>query len=307
MRIKLIFRLILALIFATNIAIFSQLIPPFAGVNPFIIRVLLTLAAGLIGFAVFPEVARYIRVITSTSFNVIIRRVAQEVSNQLLRFPRPNFPFSHPTPQIGSVALTRPIILDTSSIIDGRILEVVKSNFIFGLIMVPKFVLIELQQVADSSDDLKRQRGRRGFEILEELKKVKGAKVDIWDKDQSGKSVDEKLINLAKSLHGRIVTCDFNLNKVASVSNISVLNVNDLANGLKTVALPGENLEIKIVHLGKDRDQGIGYLPDGTMVVVAEAVDRIGQTVKIEVTKNIQIPAGRMIFARLPDGQGKKI
>jgi len=306
-RIKLIFRLILALIFATNIAIFSQLIPPFAGVNPFIIRVLLTLAAGLIGFAVFPEVARYIRVITSTSFNVIIRRVAQEVSNQLLRFPRPNFPFSHPTPQIGSVALTRPIILDTSSIIDGRILEVVKSNFIFGLIMVPKFVLIELQQVADSSDDLKRQRGRRGFEILEELKKVKGAKVDIWDKDQSGKSVDEKLINLAKSLHGRIVTCDFNLNKVASVSNISVLNVNDLANGLKTVALPGENLEIKIVHLGKDRDQGIGYLPDGTMVVVAEAVDRIGQTVKIEVTKNIQIPAGRMIFARLPDGQGKKI
>ncbi|OGE25615.1 hypothetical protein A3D02_01900 [Candidatus Daviesbacteria bacterium RIFCSPHIGHO2_02_FULL_39_41] len=298
MRIKLILRLILALVFATNIAIFSQLIPPFAGVNPFIIRVLLTVAAGLIGFAVFPEVARYIRVITSTSFNVVIRRVAQEVSSQLLRFPRPNFPFSHPTPQIGSVALTRPIILDTSSIIDGRILEVVKTNFIFGLIMVPKFVLIELQQVADSSDDLKRQRGRRGFEILEELKKIRGAKVEVWDKDQSGKSVDEKLINLAKSLHGRIVTCDFNLNKVASVSNISVLNVNDLANGLKTVALPGEKISLKIMHPGKDPSQGVGYLPDGTMVVVEGAANLIGKVAEIEVTKTLQIPAGRMIFGK---------
>lgn len=298
MRIKLILRLILALIFATNIAIFSQLIPPFAGVNPFVIRVLLTLLAAFVGFAIFPEVARYIRVITSTSFNVVIRRVAQEVSSQLLRFPRPNFPFSHPTPHIGSVALTRPIILDTSSIIDGRILEVVKANFIFGLIMVPKFVLIELQQVADSSDDLKRQRGRRGFEILEELKKIKRAKVDIWDKDQVGKGVDEKLINLAKSLNGRIVTCDFNLNKVASVSNIPVLNVNDLANALKTIAMPGEKISLKIMHLGKDPSQGIGYLDDGTMVVVEKAANVIGKTIEVEVTKTLQISAGRMIFGK---------
>lgn len=299
MRIKLILRLILALIFATNTAIFSQLIPPFVGINSFIIRTLLTLAAGLIGFAVFPDVARYVRVITSTSFNVVIRRVAQEVSSQLLRFPRPNFPFSHPTPQIGSVALTRPIILDTSSIIDGRILEVVKANFIFGLIMVPKFVLIELQQVADSSDDLKRQRGRRGFEILEELKKVKGVKVDIWDKDQSGKSVDEKLINLAKSLHGRIVTCDFNLNKVASVSNLPVLNVNDLANALKSIAMPGEKISLKIMHLGKDPSQGIGYLDDGTMVVVEKSANAIGKTIEVEVMKTLQISAGRMIFGKM--------
>lgn len=296
MRIKLVLRLILALVFATTAAIFSQLIPPIGEL--FVVRVLLTLVFGLLGFAVYPDVARYVRVITLTLFNVVVRRVSSEVSSQLLRLPRPSFPFSHPTPQVGSVSLVRPIILDTSSIIDGRILDITKAGFIFGLIMVPKFVLIELQQVADSSDDLKRQRGRRGFEIIEELKKVKGIKLEVWDKDQTGKGVDDKLINLAKSLHGRILTCDFNLNKVASVSNIAVLNVNDLANALKTISLPGEAMEIKIVHLGKDPTQGIGYLPDGTMVVVAEAANQIGDTITIEVTKVLQIPAGRMIFGK---------
>ena len=298
MRINLVLRLILALVFATTAAIFSQLIPPFGEVNPFVIRVLLTLLFAFVGFAVFPDVARYVRVITLTLFNVVIRRVSSEVSSQLLRFTRPSVPFSNPTPQVGSVSLTRPIILDTSSIIDGRILDITKAGFIFGMLMLPKFVLTELQQVADSSNDLKRQRGRRGFEIVEELKKVKGIKLEVWDKDQTGKGVDDKLINLAKSLHGRILTCDFNLNKVAAVSNIAVLNVNDLANALKTISLPGEDLEIKIVHLGKDPTQGIGYLPDGTMVVVAEAASEIGETIKVEVTKSLQIPAGRMICGK---------
>lgn len=297
MRIKMVLRLILALIFATNTAIFSQLIPPFAGINSFIIRTLLTLAAGLIGFAVFPEVARYVRVITSTSFNVVIRRVAQEVSSQLLRFPRPSFPF-HPTPQVGSVALTKPLILDTSSIIDGRILDIARTGFVAGLILIPGFVLTELQQVADSSDDLKRQRARRGFEVIEELKKLKSIKVEIWDKDQSGKGVDEKLISLGKSLHAKIATSDFNLNKVASVSGVGVLNVNELANALKSIALPGEVLKIKIMHLGKDPSQGIGYLDDGTMVVVESGADLIGQTAEVKVTKALQIPAGRMIFSK---------
>lgn len=298
MRIKMVLRLILALIFATNTAIFSQLIPPLTWVNPFVIRVLLTVAAGLIGFVVFPDVARYVRVITSTSFNVVIRRVAQEVSGQLLRFPRPNFPFSHPTPQVGSIALTKPLILDTSSIIDGRILDIARTGFVAGLILIPGFVLTELQQVADSSDDLKRQRARRGFEVIEELKKLKSIKVEIWDKDQSGKGVDEKLISLGKSLHAKIATSDFNLNKVASVSGVAVLNVNELANALKTIALPGEALKIKIMHLGKDPSQGIGYLDDGTMVVVESGADLIGQTAEVKVTKALQIPAGRMIFAR---------
>ena len=290
MHLVLVLRLILAFLFATLAAIFSQLIPPFLGEASFIIRVLLTLAAGGIGYIVFPPIARSIRIIVMTTFNFVVHRVSSEVSNQIIKFPRP---------QVGSIALTKPLILDTSAIIDGRILDIAKTGFISGLILVPKFVLTELQQVADSSDGLKRARGRRGFETIEELKKVKYLKVEVWDKEQNGKLVDEKLLNLAKSLHGRIITTDYNLNKIATISNISVLNVNDLANAVKTVSLPGESLEIKIVHLGKDRQQGVGYLVDGTMVVIADAADKIGRQVLVEVTKNIQTPAGRMIFGKI--------
>lgn len=297
-RLKFVLRAILALTFATIAAIFSQLIPPIGGTNPFLIRALVTILAGWVGFIVFSDVARSVRVISLTLFNFVVHKVSSEVSDQLVKFPRPTLPFTHPTPQIGSVALTRPLILDTSAIIDGRILDIAKTGFVNGLVLVPRFVLTELQQVSDSSDDLKRARGRRGFEVVEELKKVKGIRVEIWDKEQSGKTVDDKLLNLGKSLHGKILTTDFNLNKLASISNISVLNVNDLSNAVKTVSLPGENLEIKIVHLGKDKEQGVGYLVDGTMVVVSDCAEKIGQTIKVEVTKNIQTPAGRMIFAK---------
>lgn len=298
MRLRLILRLILAFLFATFAAIYSQLIPPIIGEDAFILRVLVTVIAGGIGYISFPSISRWVKVITTTTFNLVVRRVSSEVSSQIIRFPRPNFPFSLPTPQIGSVSLTKPIILDTSAIIDGRVLDIAKTGFITGLILVPKFVLTELQQVADSSDDLKRARGRRGFEVVEELKKIKRLRVDVWDKEQNGKTVDEKLLNLAKSLHGRIITTDFNLNKVASVSNIDVLNVNDLANAVKTLSLPGERIEIKIVHLGRDKSQGVGYLEDGTMVVVSQAAEKIGKTIDVEVTKNIQTPAGRMVFGK---------
>lgn len=298
MRLRLTLRLLVAFIFATFAAIFSQLIPPIWGFDSFLIRVLLTIAVALIGYMLFPTIARYLRVITMTSLNFVIHRLSSELSSQIIKFPRPNFPFSQPIGQVGSLNLTKPLILDTSAIIDGRILDIGKTGFITGLVLVPQFVLTELQQVADSSDGLKRARGRRGFEVLEELKKIKQIRVEVWDKDQNGKQVDEKLINLAKSLHGRIITTDFNLNRLAQISNISVLNVNDLANAVKTVSLPGEDLELKVVHLGKDRSQGVGYLADGTMVVVEDAADKIGQTIKIEVTKNIQTPAGRMVFGK---------
>jgi len=297
-RLRLVLRLILAFTFATFAAIYSQLIPPLFGENGFIIRALLTLAAALLGYIVFPPIAKSVIVITMRTFNFVVHRVSLEVSNSIVRFARPSFPFSHQTPQVGSVSLVKPLILDTSAIIDGRILDIAKTGFINGLILVPKFVLVELQQVADSSDDLKRGRGRKGFDIVEKLKEIRGIKVEIWDKDQNGKEVDEKLMNLAKSLHGKIITTDFNLNKIASVSNIGVLNVNDLANAVKTISLPGENMEVKIVHLGKDKTQGVGYLDDGTMVVISNAAEKIGQKIKAEVTKNIQTPAGRMIFAK---------
>lgn len=295
--IRLVLRLILAFLFATLAAIYSQLIPPFLGEASFTIRVLLTLVAGGIGYLVFPSIAKSVQIIILTTFNFMIHRVSAEVSSQLFKI-RPNSPFSQSVPHVGSLVLTKPLILDTSAIIDARILDIAKTSFISGLVLVPQFVLTELQQVADSSDPLKRTRGRRGFEVVEELKKVKLLKLEIWDKDQNGKTVDEKLINLTKSLHGKLITCDFNLNRLAMVSNIGVLNINDLANAVKTVSLPGEKMDLKIVHLGKDKTQGIGYLPDGTMVVVAGVADKIGQTIPIEVTKNIQTPAGRMIFGK---------
>lgn len=298
MSVQLVLRLILALLFATAAAIFSQLIPPLPGGVSFTIRTLLTLAAGCLGFVVFPEIARSVKIITMTTFNFVVHRVSSEVSNQIVKLPFRNPSFSGTLPQVGSLSFTRPLILDTSAIIDGRILDIAKTGFVSGLMLVPNFVLTELQQVADSSDSLKRARGRRGFEVVEELKKIKQIKLEVWDKEQNGKLVDDKLINLAKGLHGRIVTTDFNLNKVALVSGINVLNVNDLANAVKTMSLPGESMGIKIVHLGKDSSQGVGYLPDGTMVVVSDAADQIGQTIKVEVTKNIQTPAGRMVFAK---------
>lgn len=297
MRARLVLRLILAFLFATLAAIYSQLIPSFIG-DFFIIRVLLTLAAGGLGYMVFPSVARSLRVITMTSLTFVIHRLSSELSSQIIKIPRSNQPISGTLSQVGSVSMTRPLILDTSAIIDGRILDIGKTGFISGLVLVPNFVLTELQQVADSGDALKRVRGRRGFETVEELKKLKSIRVEIWDKEQNGKAVDEKLLNLAKSLNGRIITTDFNLNKLAVVSNINVLNVNDLANAVKAISLPGEAMELKIVHLGKDKTQGIGYLPDGTMVVVSDSAEKIGQTIMIEVTKNIQTPAGRMIFAK---------
>ena len=299
MRIKIVLRLALALIFATLAIIYSELIPPIAGTEPLLVRFFVTLLSALVGFLVFPDIAKSLTKTIMTLFNFVIHRLSSEVLNQMMRISKgTRFQNSTQIPQAGSVSYTKPLILDTSAIIDGRILDIAKVGFIAGLMLIPKYVLLELQQVSDSSDDLKRARGRRGFEMVEELKKIKGIKVEIWDKDQTGKSVDDKILNLAKSLHGKIITTDFNLNKLASISNVAVLNVNDLANAVKTVSLPGEGFKVKIVHIGKDPNQGIGYLPDGTMVVVSQAATQIGSELTVEVTKIIQNPAGRMIFAK---------
>lgn len=230
----------------------------------------------------------------------MVNRVSSEILNQLLRMPRQShLPFLNPTPQVGGISLQRPLILDTSAIIDGRILDISKTGFINGLLLIPNFILIELQQVADSSDNLKRARGRRGFEIISDLKKGPGLKVEVWDRESGGKAVDEKLIKLAKSLHGKVVTTDFNLNKLAGAHGVSILNVNDLANAVKTVAIPGEVMEVKIIHIGKDPKQGVGYLPDGTMIVIEDGGSLLGKTIDTEVTRTLQVPAGRMIFAKV--------
>jgi len=192
-----------------------------------------------------------------------------------------------------------PKILDTSVIIDGRILDIYKTGFIEGPLLIPRFVLNELQYVADSTDPMKRSRGRRGLDILTKLQKEGKDKVKIYEEDVEGKNVDEKLIALAKKLNAEILTTDYNLNKVANIEGVKVLNINELANALKPLVLPGEELVVQIIREGKEVDQGVGYLDDGTMVVVEEGKAHIGRVVELQVTSVLQTAAGRMIFGRI--------
>lgn len=297
---KLTLRLVLAVVFALIAFIFSELIPDIPPFSHIFLRVIVTVWFGLIGFGLFPDIAKRVSIASLYLVNLITTRVSSEVMSQLMRLPQQHFlnvPLRHNAP-VGGVAANQPIILDTSAIIDGRVADIAKTGFISGLILIPSFVLAELQQVADSSDYLKRSRGRRGFEIIDDLKKVKGLRVEIWDQEPAAKTVDDKLLKLTKSLSGRILTTDFNLNRVASVSGMKVLNINDLANAVKTLAIPGENLTIKVIHIGKDAKQGVGYLNDGTMVVVEEGADLVGKEVTVEVSRILQVAAGRMIFTK---------
>ena len=190
-------------------------------------------------------------------------------------------------------------ILDTSVIIDGRIADVCETGFLDGTLVVPQFVLKELQLVADSSDSMKRNRGRRGLDILQKIQKMSGVHVMISDADfPDVKEVDLKLIELARTMQGKIVTNDFNLNKVAQLRGVAVLNVNELANSLKPVVLPGELMKVFILKEGKEYNHGVAYLDDGTMVVVDNARKMISRTIDIVVTSVLQTTAGKMIFGR---------
>ncbi len=193
-------------------------------------------------------------------------------------------------------------LLDTSVLIDGRIADICETHFLDGSLGLPRFVLHELQLVADSSDSLKRQRGRRGLEVLQRLQKMPGLDLRLLDEDVSGvTAVDQKLVELAQRTGSKIVTNDYNLNKVARVQNISVLNINELANALKPAVLPGESMRVLILREGKEATQGVAYLDDGTMVVVDGARRLVNRTVDILVTSVHQTPAGKMIFGRLDE------
>lgn len=296
----LILRLVLALIFALTAFIFTEVMPDIRPLPKNFLRVMITIWFGLLGYGVFPDLAQRISSTVVSLINLFTEKVSNQVMDQMMRLSRQN-PFSGPMSNhapIGTVTVNLPLILDTSAIIDGRILDIAKTGFLFGTVLIPEFVLTELQQVADSSDYLKRTRARRGFEIIEELKKIKGIRVEIWDKDINSKTVDDKLMKLAKSLHGKIITTDYNLNRVASLLGVQILNINDLGNTLKTLAIPGETIKLKLVHLGKDPKQGVGYLNDGTMIVVEDGAQEVGQEIKVEVTRMLQSSAGRMIFSK---------
>lgn len=204
------------------------------------------------------------------------------------KLPKPSAPASH-APQV---------LVDTSAIIDGRIADIIKTGFVPGKLLVPRFVLAELQNIADSDDAMRRGRGRRGLEMLNHMRQDPNVELDIIEENpEDVKEVDHKLVYLAKKFHTNILTTDYNLNRVATIDTVKVLNVNELANAIRPVVLPGEELVVKVVQPGKEKNQGVGYLADGTMIVVENGDKLMGKEVTTEVTRIFQTVAGKMIFA----------
>ena len=200
----------------------------------------------------------------------------------------------------------RPYVLDTSVVIDGRIADVVETNVLDNVLIMPRFVIAELQGIADSSDRTRRARGRRGLDIMNRLRDDAKVDLEIYEKEPeefAGKPVDERLVLLAKQLNGRIVTNDYNLNKVAQLHGVAVINLNDMANALKPVFMAGENLDVRIIKPGEEAGQGVGYLDDGTMIVIESGRDYVGKNVEVVVTSVLQTSAGRMIFGRVENGK----
>lgn len=233
----------------------------------------------------------------------IIQALANEVANVLMKrlphiLPRPR----RKTQGRGNKNLENGIFLDTSAIIDGRIFDVFHLRLLRDVVVVPESILLELKHIADSQDTVRRERGRKGLEMLDKLKKARGIKVVILEEEkernQKRVEVDEALIRLAKTFKGRVITCDYNLEKKASIQGVLAINVNALANVLKVSAVPGEALHIKLLHHGKDPTQGVGYLDDGTMVVVEQAASDLEKTIDVVVSRVIQTSAGRILFAK---------
>ncbi len=207
---------------------------------------------------------------------------------------------ANPDSKKNMIAYGRPKILDTSVIIDGRILDLLQTGFIEGKILIPNFVLEELRHIADSSDSLKRNRGRRGLDILNEIQKQLSVPVEIVDYDpKEALEVDSKLLKMGEKMDAFVVTNDFNLNKVAEFQGVRVLNINELANAIKPIVLPGEEMQVTVIKVGKENGQGIGYLNDGTMIVVEGGNRFIGETKNVVVTSVLQTAAGRMIFTKI--------
>jgi uncharacterized protein YacL len=204
----------------------------------------------------------------------------------------------------------RPLVLDTSVVIDGRIADVAETRVIDQPMVIPRFVLQELQSIADSADKLRRNRGRRGLDVLNKLQKSPGVEVRIHDAEipelAGIREVDQRLVVLAKHLGGKVVTNDYNLNKIARLQGVEVINLNDLANAMKPIVLPGEALTVKLLKRGEEQGQGIGYLDDGTMVVVEQGAYHLGETLRLTVTSVLQTSAGRMIFGRIDQAQPPK-
>jgi len=252
-----------------------------------IMGLILIIICSIIGYLIASSWGLIVGFLLAALATFILRRIKGEN----LKFLHPGI-FSRWSRKRGSNK-----ILDTSAVIDGRIAEICKSGFIEGALIVPRFVLEELQRIADSSDPLKRAKGRRGLDILNAIQKYEGMDVRVVDHDfPKIKGVDSKLVALAITMDAKIITNDYNLNKVAQLQGVQILNINELAHALKPAVLPGETLSVQIMREGKEPGQGIGYLEDGTMVVVEEAKRFLGKTIEVTVTSVLQTAAGLMVF-----------
>jgi len=269
---------------------------------PFLAEFLIGLAAGAFGFHTLPIIAARVKDwfedFLAKEINKIVSRFWDEQSKRMSQARRDRDKRQQKEREMkNKEELEGAVLLDTSILIDGRLLDIVETGFFDWQLVVPQAVLDEAHLISDSSDDLKRQRGRRGLDMINALKKVGSVRIFKAHGDISKtEGVDKELIRLAKKYKTKIMTLDFNLNKVAQAENIPVLNVNELTNALKTNILPGENLKVKIVQKGKERGQGVGYLEDGTMIVVVGAEGKIGKTLSAQVSRVIQTEAGKMIF-----------
>lgn len=233
----------------------------------------------------------------------LIGAIAEEVSKSLMSH-WPNMPSRPKKKKLKKTSkIDGAIFLDTSAIIDGRIFDVIYSGLLNGTIVITPSILLELKHIADTQDMVKRLRGRKGLEALEKLRKARKMKFTVLADDyekafKKGIEVDEKLIKLAKQFKGKVITCDYNLEKKAVIENVTAINLNALANCLKVIAVPGESLHIKLSHQGKDPTQGVGYLDDGTMIVVEEGKEYVGKVVDVVVSRTIQTATGRILFAK---------
>jgi len=266
--------LVVGLVIAALLSFPLSLLPsPFGEILPFVA----VLVFGYFGIAIF--------VMRQTDLSSLMRLTPAHPSEDESTSTQPTY---------------RTVLLDTSVIIDGRIADIARTGFLVGTLLIPRFVLNELQFIADSSDNLRRQRGRRGIEVISQLQKDTSTPLRISDMDVEGvREVDDKLVVLARQLRCPILTNDYNLNRIAELQGVSVLNVNELANAVKLVFLPGESMEVNVIQEGKESGQGVGYLDDGTMVVVEDGRNYLNKKIYVTVTKVLQTAAGRMIFGRL--------
>ena len=228
------------------------------------------------------------------------RKVVQQIAEEVGKVVSKSMARTRRKKKVSSKKVDNPIFLDTSAIIDTRVFELMKLGVFIGNFVVLEGVLNELKNIADSKDDVKKERGRKALDLLDKIKKQKGVKI-IVSPDEEEKPVDDNIIHHAKKNKGRIITCDYNLSKKAKISNVTSIDLYEMANILKTTALPGEQFYVKVIQIGKGEGQGVGYLPDGTMIVVEHGKDMIGKTIQVIVSRIIQTDAGKILFAKIRD------